>query len=91
MVRNYRHVIPVYALHNNYLGGSDNVTRRPLINARSERSQWKPLSLPNFLPSDKLFSSISIPISEPILSISRGDIKYKACDGVTMTSDSYLS
>lgn len=39
MVRNYGHVIPVYALHNNYLGGSDNVTRRPLINARSERSQ----------------------------------------------------
>lgn len=33
MVRNYRRVIPVYALHNNYPRATDNVHRRPLISA----------------------------------------------------------
>lgn len=35
MVRNYRRVIPVYALHNNYPRATDNVHRRPLISARA--------------------------------------------------------
>lgn len=41
MVRNYRRVIPVYALHNNYPRATDNVHRRPLISARARPFQRK--------------------------------------------------